>query len=713
MKKIISIFMLVGLAGLGFGDLAAHVNPVAGSLCKGHTVPAAVRPFGMISPGPNTGPIADFGHWDRCSGYNYADDTIMGFSQTHLLGIGVPSYGCLSVMPVTGEAGLGSESEFSHDNEIAEPGYYQVKLDSFDVLAEMTCTKRVALYKFTFPESSSPRMLLDLNQGSDPSKGVVEQRSDRALQGNVYCVRRKKHNQYYQIQFSTPFASCTESEKGAVISWPEGAEKTIYVKLAISFVSTENAQLNLDAEMPGWDFDAVRAEARSEWNNELAKIELVDATEEQKNVFYTHLYFANWHPQLSSDVNGQYRAMSKPNTHGEVKTDPLGHYTSMPMWDVFRSQHPLLILTQRDIAKRMINTMLDDYDDFGALPKWKYAYIEHGGMIGRHAVPILLEAHRSGIEIDLPKAAQAGIDEGDKQMSGHYRSIGFDENTSKTVEWTYNDWSIAELAKAAGHNAEYDRFIQRSQNYKNLYNEEEGFLCPRDPKTKEWIHEDFDPRVGYKQFVEGNAWHYLFSIFHDVQGLANTLGGDEALVDKLDQLFAVEGHPDCPPDVMPESGNYAHSNEPCHHIPYLYNYVGKPWKTQKWVRFVSDIYTDGPHYGIDGNNDAGAISSWFVFSSMGFYPVTPGASEYVIGSPLYKKAVMHLDGGDLVIVANNNSKENKYIQSLTVNGNEWNKTFLPYDVIKNGGNLVFEMGPNPSKWGMGLEARPFSVSSKK
>lgn len=712
MKKTLHTLMLIFLAGSSFGDLVSYVNPFAGSLCKGHTTPAAVRPFGMISPGPNTGPLSGMGDWERCSGYYYPDNTIMGFAHTHLLGIGVPSYCCLAIMPVTGEAGMGSESVFSHDNETAEPGYYKVKLDSYDVLAEMTCTRRAAIHRFTFPASPSPRILIDLKQGSDPALGDLVQVNENTLRGKVYCVRRKKHYQYFYMQFSSPFASYARTPEGAYVSWPEDANKTILVKVAISFVSEENAKENLDAELPGWDFDAVKVDARKEWNRELAKIEVEGGTDEQKRTFYSNLYFAFWHPQLSSDVNGQYRALSAPNTHGAVKTDPNGHYTSMPMWDVFRSEHPLLILLQRDIARKMVNTMLSDYRDHGALPKWKYAYIEHGGMTGRHAVSVLAEAYAKGIRFDLQEAGDASVNEGTQRMSGDYRTIGFDRNCGETLEWAYDDWAIAQIAKAAGNTEVYNRFMDRSMNYTNLYNPKEGFMCPKDPKTKEWIYDTFDPRRGYPEYVEGNGWHYTWSVFHDIQGLVNLMGGDEAFDKRLDGLWTAQGTPDCPPDVVPEAGNYAHSNEPCHHVPYLYNYIGKPWKTQKWVRYITDIYKPDPHYGIDGNNDAGAISSWYVFSVLGFYPVTPGSSEYVIGSPLFKKATVHLDGGDLTVIAKNNSSDNMYIQSMTLNGQDWNKTYLPYESIKNGGRIVFTMGPKPSKWGTAPDARPFSVSPR-
>ena len=711
MKKTLYALLLIFLAVSSFGDLASYVNPIAGSLCAGHTTPSAVRPFGMISPGPTTGPISGMGDWERCSGYYYPDDTIMGFAHTHLLGIGVPSYCCLAIMPVTGDAAMGSESDFSHDNETAEPGYYKVNLDSYDILAEMTCTKRAAIHRFTFPSSPAPRILIDLEQGSDPTKGDLTQLDNSTLRGQVFCVRRKSHYQYFYIEFSTPFASYTRTPEGAYVSWPEDVDKTITVKVALSFVSEENAKANLDAELPGWDFDAVKSAAREEWNHELSKVKVEGGTDEQLRTFYSNLYFAFWHPQLSSDVNGQYRTMTAPNTHGTVKTAPNDHFTSMPMWDVFRSEHPLLILLQPDVASTIASTMLADYTDYGALPKWKYAYIEHGGMTGRHAVPVLADAQAKGIQFNLQKASEAAIAEGTKQMSGNYRTKGFDRNTGETLEWAYDDWSIAQLAKAAGNTNGYNRFMDRSMNYTNLFNPKEGFMCPRDPDTKEWIHDPYDPRRGYREYVEGNGWHYTWSVFHDIQGLANLMGGDAAFEKKLDGLWTAKGTPDCPPDVVPEAGNYAHSNEPCHHIPYLYNYIGNPWKTQKWVRFITNIYTPDPHYGIDGNNDAGAISSWYVFSALGFYPVTPGTSEYVIGCPLFEKATLHLAGGTLTVIARNNSAANMYIQSMTLNGQDWNKTYLPYDAIKNGGNIVFTMGPNPSQWGTAHDARPFSVSS--
>jgi predicted alpha-1,2-mannosidase len=712
MKKTLCAFMLTGLAGFGFGDLASFVNPVAGSLCAGHTTPAAIRPFGMISPGPNTGPLSGMGEWKRCSGYYYPDNTIMGFAHTHLLGIGVPSYCCLALMPVTGSAGMRSESAFSHDNETAEPGYYKVKLDTYDILAEMTCTKRAAIHRYTFPASPAPRILIDINQGADPTKGDLVQVSSNTLQGRVYCVRRKKHYQYFYIQFSAPFASYARTSDGATVSWAADADKTILAKVSISFVSETNAMANLEAEIPGWNFDAVRAAARNDWNNELSKIEIAGATDDQMRTFYTHLYFAFWHPQLASDVNGQYRSLSAPNTHGAVKTSPDGHYTSLPMWDVFRSEHPLLILLQRDIARKTVSTMLTDYSDYGALPKWKYAYIEHGGMIGRHALPVLAEAQAKGISVDVPKAREAAVAEGNL-MSSNYRNIGFDSNTSETLEWAYDDWCIAQLAKTAGDTNSHARFTARSMNYTNLFNANEGFMCPRDPVTKKWMYDPYDPRRGYSQYVEGNGWHYTWSVFHDIQGLINLMGGDAAFEKTLDGLWTAMGTPDCPKDVVPEVGNYAHSNEPCHHVPYLYNYIGMPWKTQEWVRRIAGLYASGPHYGIDGNNDAGAISSWYIFSALGFYPVTPGTSGYVIGSPLFENATVHLDGGDLTITATSNSVANVYIQSMTLNGAEWNKTSLPYDAIKTGGSIVFTMGPAPSQWGTAPDARPFSVSPQK
>jgi len=722
------------------GKVTDYVDTFIGTDGHGHTYPGATLPFGMVQLSPDTRKDS----WDGCSGYHYSDSTIMGFSHTHLSGTGVGDYGDIRIMPMTGNLlwnpgdesnpRTGYRSRFSHDDESSQPGYYSVMLKDYGIHASFTVTERVGLHKYNFPEGRKKHILIDLVESITSDRIIeleVEILNDREISG----MRRTdgwSDDQYvfFHAIFSEPFdetgvivndsviPDLMQASGNSVKSWvsyDEDSDDEVMVKVGISAVSKEGAARNLDEEMPGWNFDKIKRNALKVWEDELSAIEIEDDREDLKTVFYTALYHSFLAPNLYADVDGSYRGHDL-----EVHEDP-GHevYTVFSLWDTYRAAHPLYTILQPERDLEFIKTMLDIYEKGGILPVWELAANETNCMIGYHSIPVITDAYIKGIDdFDVDKAYEAMKKSAAQDHFGldAYREYGYipadveGESVSKTLEYAYDDWCIAVMAKALGDEDGYREYIQRAQYYKNLFDPDTRFIRG---KKNGIFTTPFDPTEVNFMLTEANTWQYTFYVPQDISGLIDLMGGDEGFERKLDEMFS--SSPDLAgrqqADITGLIGQYAHGNEPSHHMAYLYSYIGEPYKTQKIVRQIMDeLYHEGPA-GLCGNEDCGQMSAWYVFSSMGFYPVTPGMDYYVLGSPLFKKVTIHLPNGeDFVLEAEGTSSQNKYITATELNGEEHTKSHILHEDILKGGKLTFKMGTRPNRnWGFSPEDRPVSV----
>lgn len=711
------------------------VDPFIGTGAHGHTYPGASMPFGMIQVSPDTRLTG----WDGCSAYHFTDSVVYGFSHTHLSGTGCSDYGDILVMPGTGkihwksgaESGpdAGYASRFTHGDpgERAFPGYYAVHLDDYDTDVELTCTDRCAFHRYTFPETDSAWVILDLEHRDE----VIESEMRVVGDNEVVGLRRSKawakdQYVYFAIRFSKPFgefglASKDEVEAGATeiagqhlkgyFTFAGGGE--LFVKVGISAVDLGGARKNLDAEIPGWDFGEVYGRAEERWRQALDRITVTDpGTPEKRNVFFTALYHALLCPNLYSDVDGRYRGMDL-QVHQARDHDV---YTVFSLWDTYRASHPLFTILEPERTVDFMKTFLDMYEEGGHLPVWELAANETWCMIGYHAVPVVVDAYAKGIRgFDEKKMWDAIVEsaESDREGLAAYRENGYlpseeeGESVSRTLEYAYDDWCVARMAGMLGKEYHREKYLRRAQSWKNVFDPATKFF--RGKRSGKW-HEPFDPTEVNFFYTEANAWQYRFCVAQDVSGLIERMGGDEAFVGELDRLF------DSPSDMTGRDqsdisgmiGQYAHGNEPSHHMAYLYSYAGAPWKTQRRVRTIVDsLYTTGPA-GLCGNEDCGQMSAWYVFSALGFYPVTPGSTIYAIGSPLFPKTTITLPNGNtFIIMAGGVSDENVYIQSATWNGRPYTRSFLTHEDVMAGGELAFVMGPAPNEsWGTGPGDRP-------
>ena len=713
-------------------DLTAWVNPFIGTGGHGHTYPGASLPFGMVQLSPDTRLTG----WDGCSGYHYSDSIVYGFSHTHLSGTGILDYGDVLIMPTrcnySFEGGnYGYESTFKHENEVAEPGYYSVILDRYKILAELTATERTGMHRYTYPECPNAHIIIDLKHRDMVLESSVKINGDNEIVG----MRRSRswaNNQYiyFVIQLSKSFNKAHIAVDDNIkegISHAEGKnlkvildfdvanEESILVKVGISAVSIEGARKNLEKENPGWDFDLIKNQAKEKWNKELNKIQVEGGTDEQKIIFYTALYHAYLNPNIFMDVDGQYRGTDLKIHQAKDFTN----YTVFSLWDTFRATHPLFTITQQARTVDFIKTFLHQYENGGKLPVWELAGNYTGTMIGYHSIPVITDAYVKGIRaFDVQKALEAMKHSADMDHLGldAYKANGFiaindeAESVSKTLEYAYDDWCIAQLAKDLGKKDDYKRFIERAQYYKNLYNPENGFM---QPKFQNMWKSPFDPREVDFNYTEANAWQYSFFVPQDVQTLIKLHGGDQEFVKQLDGLFTTSSETKGrhQADITGLIGQYAHGNEPSHHMAYLYNYAGMPWKTQAMVhKIMNEQYRNAPD-GLSGNEDCGQMSAWYVFSAIGFYPVTPGSVDYVIGTPLFKKVTINLENGNtFVIEAPKVSAENYYIQSAKLDAKNYTKSYITHQDIMKGGTLSFEMGAQAEKsWGSAEKDRPVSV----
>ena len=692
--------------------LINYVNPFIGTGGHGHTYPGATMPFGMMQLSPDT----RLEGWDGCSGYHYTDDYIYGFSHTHLSGTGISDYGDVLLMP-TNEASFnngadgkkGYRAHFSHANETAEPGYYKVHLDSTNIDVELTVSKRSGIHNYQFPSKENQFVVLDLEHRDKVLSHAIEQVSNRAFQGHRHSAAWASNQKlFYYLEFSEEVRSIEynseENPTKAIFHFNNPNNNPIEVKIGISAVDEIGAKNNLQTEIGNKTFDQVKQEAQDAWEQELGKIVVESSNADYKTNFYTALYHTMIAPNLYQDVDGRYRGMDM-EIH---QTKDFDYYTVFSLWDTYRAAHPLYTIIEQKRTNDFINTFLAKYDEGDIMPIWDLSANYTGCMIGYHGVSVIADAYLKGLQgYDTEKALLAMKHSANQDHLGlkTYKALGFipveeeSESVSKTLEYAYDDWTIAQMAKAMGKEDDYKTFIQRAQNYKNIFDPKTGFMRGRFKNT--WFA-PFDPYEVNFNYTEANAWQYSFYVPQDISGFAELLGGNTQLEAQLDKLFTAKAETSGrnQADITGLIGQYAHGNEPSHHMAYLYNFVGKPNKTQEKVhQILTQLYKNDPD-GISGNEDCGQMSAWYVFGTLGFYPVTPGSNQYIIGTPLMDKATINLENGNqFTIQANNLSNENKYIASAELNGKPLNHTYINHDDIINGGSLVFNMSNQPSAWG--------------
>ena len=693
----------------------AYVNPFIGTGGHGHTFPGATMPFGMMQLSPDT----RLDGWDGCSGYHYSDNEIYGFSHTHLSGTGVSDYGDILLMPTNkiifnngADGKEGYKSKFSHDKETAEPGFYKVHLDDTNIDVALTVSKRSGIHQYQFPKNSKQIIILDLEHRDEVLDSKIQVINENTIQGYRHSKAWAINQQlFYTIKFSKKIKKITylnDKTEGksvkAALEFDDNDGNAVEVKIGISAVDLEGSAKNLAQEIGNKTFYEVKKTAQETWEKQLEKIAIEDENENNKINFYTSLYHTMIAPNLYQDVDGRYRGMDL-ETHQTIDFE---YYTVFSLWDTYRAAHPLYTIIEQKRTNDFINTFLAKYDEGGIMPIWDLAANYTGCMIGYHAVPVIADAFLKGIKnYDAEKAFEAMKHSAmqDKLGLESYKKFGFipvekeSESVSKTLEYAYDDWTIAQMAKALGKENEYKMFLERAQNYKNVFDPQTQFMRGRFKNT--WFA-PFDPYEVNFNYTEANAWQYSFYVPQDISGFMNLLGGKQALENQLDKLFTAKNETSGrdQADITGLIGQYAHGNEPSHHMAYLYNFVNKPSKTQEKVRqILSEMYQNSPE-GISGNEDCGQMSAWYIFSSLGFYPVTPGSNQYIIGSPLFDKATINLENGkSFTIQATNNSAENKYIKSIKLNGENYEFSYLNHQDIINGGTLVFEMTNKPTNWG--------------
>ena len=760
-----SAFLLAAaLAAASARPPVDHVNPFIGTGGEGHTYPGATVPFGMVQLSPDTDvrPFKESFPW--AAGYKYEDSTILGFSHTHFSGTGHSDLGDVLLVPTTGalqlDPGLrddpatGYRSRFSHDQEGASPGYYWVMLQDHGIKAELTATNRVGFHRYTFPASDDAHVILDLVSSIYNYDGKVLWSGIRVESPTrVTGFRRTKgwapdRHLYFAVEFSKPFDAYhlvnehEEAYKGfgrreqkldnypemsgrklkAAFDFKAQAGETLLVKVAISSVGRDGALRNLEAEAPGWDFDGVRRGAREAWARELAKI-AIDGDDETQAIFYTSLYHTMLAPVTYMDVDGRYRGLDDAIHSAAGFTN----YHIFSLWDTYRAAHPLFTILHPERDGEMVQSMVEHARQsvHGMLPVWSFGSRETWCMIGYHAVSVIADAYLKGIRnYDVPAAfaamkatasygAYGGL--ADYMKHGYVPIDTEKEAASKTLEYAYDDWTIAQMAKALGREADGRLFAERAAAFRKIFEPQTGFMRAR--LRDGTFREPFDPLYAQygSDYTEGNAWQYSWYVPHDVDALIHLVGGRERFVERLDQLFTLRAdetkykHVE---DIAGLIGQYAHGNEPSQHIAYLYSYAGQPWRTQERIHQILTTMFDDTPQGISGNEDCGQMSAWYVFTALGFYPVAPGSLEYVIGKPHVPRAVIAVgEGKTFTVDARGLSATNRYIQSATLNGTPHARSFVRHQDLMAGGTLVFVMGPKPNrKWAAAPGAAPYSMS---
>jgi predicted alpha-1,2-mannosidase len=712
-----------------------YVNPFIGTDAHGHTYPGATAPFGMVqlSPDTRTSP-AD---WDGCSGYHASDSLIYGFSHTHLSGTGVSDYCDVLFMPFTGKPYLqiqDNASSFRKANEKAEAGYYSVLLDKDHIKVELTATERVGVHRYTFPPNTvNGHVMIDLRHRDEVLTSSLKMVGDHEIEGSrISKSWAKEQHVYFVARFSQPFSNSRVLDLSKSIDARESdasgtaivglldfhlTKQPVVITVGLSAVSVDAARRNLEAECNHFAFDRVKAETQSKWESKLSAIDVEGGTIAQKTAFYTALYHTMIVPNVWSDVDGQYRGRDL------LVHQAKGHqvYSVFSLWDTYRACDPLYALLDPARTNDFIQTFLRQYEQGGLLPVWELAANETDCMIGNHAIPVIADAYIKGIRgFNAEEALEAMQKSANSNRYGlpYYRDLGFipsdkePESVSKTLEYAFDDWCIARMANEMGRQDVYNRFISRAQSWKNLFDPSTGFF--RGKNNAAW-YAPFDPFEVNFNYTEANAWQYRFAAPQDIGGMMQALGGRSAFSARLDSLFSA--HPKTTgrdqADITGLIGQYAHGNEPSHHMAYLYNFTGQPWKTQERVRQIMDNLYSDKNDGLSGNEDCGQMSAWLVFSAMGFYPVVPGSGYYVIGTPMFDKATVRLsDDKFFTIWAQGTSGQKKYIQKATWNDAPFTKSWFTHAQLTGGGTLRLTMGDRPSSWATQMTDCPESSISE-
>jgi predicted alpha-1,2-mannosidase len=726
--------------------------PMVGTAGHGHTYPGATVPFGFVQLSPDTRTAG----WDACSGYNYADSTISGFSHTHLSGTGGADLGEVLIMPITGDLdNTNYASSFSHDNELARPGYYRVRLDSYGIEVELTATAHCGMHRYTFPRSKDSHILIDLIHGigdRKPVQATLTVENDRLITGERQDRGWTQKTIYFAIECSKPFKNAgieldgkslpagQKEAKGknirAHLDYRTHSGEQIVLRVGLSPTSIEEAKKNLRTEIPNWNFDAVSAAARDDWERHLSRIEIECSNPEIRRTFYSALYHTMMAPTLYNNADGSYCGADKQAHPSAGFQD----YSTFSIWDVYRAEFPLLTIDEPDRMNDFVESLLAEYQQSPEhlLPYWPLANYDTGSMMGYHAVSIIYDAYAKGFRSYDPQLAYRAVR--DTAMSGRrrqaeYQKYGFvpwepydgpktGEATSRTLEFAYDDWCVGQMAKLLGKSGDAQLFLNRSQSYRKVWDPVTQFF--RSPKPDGTWKEPFDPlqvarrdNVAEGYYTEANAWEYMFAVPHDVPGMIQLYGGNEAFIKKLDRFFDQDSilH-DWRIDVTGLIGQYSHGNEPDEHCAYLYALAGAQYKTAARVRQIQLTQYDASPEGLDGNDDCGQVSAWYVWSALGLYPVNPAGGVYVIGSPLVQKAVIHLDpkyfprakDGKFTIIVNSDTqyapaaRMDNYIQSATLNGQPLNRPWITQQELANGGTLELTMGVVPNvDWGKAMQ----------
>ncbi|MBQ0062030.1 MAG: GH92 family glycosyl hydrolase [Bacteroidales bacterium] len=768
-KYILSTVILIAVAAQA---QTQYVNPMIGTDGMGHTFPGACVPFGIVQLSPDTDTIPHNINgkyqpraYDYCAGYQYADKTIVGFSHTHFSGTGHSDLGDILIMPTTGQLQLnpgisdhpeaGYRSRFDHATEKARPGYYEVILSDYNVKAQLTATQRVGVHRYTFPKDTTPRFILDLQHGIYNYDGktlwtTLRVENDTLLTGSRLTNGWARTNQlYFAISLShkiknygyrdmqTPLYNGFWRKFPVNSNFPEMAGRKVVsffefdaadgeeleIKVALSATSTEGAIKNLQAETLGKSFEQIALQADDLWNKELASIE-VQGTEDEKTMFYTSYYHTLINPSVYMDVDGKYRGLDQ-NIH---QAEGFTNYTIFSLWDTYRAEHPFLMLMKPQAARDMVMSMIRHQQQsvHGLLPIWSHMANDNWCMSGYHATAVLADAIAKGADIPMSEALQAMVKTSNVSYLdglGEYIKLGYvpldisGTAASTTLEYAFDDWSIYNTALLAGDNQTADTYRKRALNYRNVYDTSIGFARPKYRNGN--FKEKFDVKQTFGEgFIEGNSWNFSFHVPHDVAGVMQLMGGEKSFRSKLDEMFYQDldekyyaENEDITADCL--IGGYVHGNEPSHHIPYLYNWTTQPWKTQYWTREIMNRMYRNDIRGLGGNDDCGQMSAWYIFTAMGFYPVCPGSTQYVLGAPYLPYFKLHLPNGKhFEIKAPLVSDTNRYVKSVKLNGVTVNSLYLTHDQLMNGGTLEFQMSSKPNKArGLKTADKPYSMSN--
>ena len=691
-----------------------YVNPWIGTGGHGHVFLGANVPFGLVQLGPtehNQG-------WDWCSGYHISDSVLVGFGHTHLSGTGIGDLGDIGFLPVS--HCCATEVKFSHANETVRPGYYAIRLQDPNVFVELTATQRVGFHRYTFGADMNKAMLrIDLKQGigwDNWRKSEIKLENPTMVTGFRQSVGWARNQYvYFAAEFSTPVTIKKQVGDSIMVLTIADVSQPVMVKCALSAVSVEDAKANLKAELPGWNFRETVAEADKAWNDELGKITVDTEDDEVRTIFYTALFHTMTAPSVFSDVTGNYRGAD-----GKVYKGDFTNYTTFSLWDTYRAAHPLMTLIHPEKQKNMAETFLHIFEQQGKLPVWHLMGNETDCMVGNPGAVALADMVLKGFVDDKEAAframkTSAMLDERSMDLLKQYGYLPYDKDSTfqtvaKGLEYALADDCIAKVAKLLGKKNDYKYFYNRSRGYKHYFDPKTKFMRGRGSDGS--FHEPFNPFKSVHtadDYTEGNAWQYTWLVPHDVHGLASLFGSEQRFIEKLDSLFIVSGDmgAEASPDISGLIGSYAHGNEPSHHIIYMYNYMGQPWKAAKLLRQTMKEMYFNDYDGLSGNEDVGQMSAWYVLSSVGLYQVEPAGGKYIIGSPLFDEAQINVGNGrTFTIRARNNSQENIYVQSAKLNGKPYSKTYLMFQDIVRGGTLELEMGSEPSAWGTQTKNRP-------